>query len=106
MPLLRCPNYCATKAALHHFIPCPRRQLQNSKIKVIEIFPPAIQTELHDEQHQPDIKSGHLISMPLDEFTEEAYRGLMQGKDQIPVGMSQRAFDAFEVKRQEIFNGF
>jgi short-subunit dehydrogenase involved in D-alanine esterification of teichoic acids len=106
VPLLRCPNYCATKAALHHFILCLRRQLQDSKIKVIEIFPPAVQTELHDERHQPDIKSGHLIGMPLDEFTEEAYRGLVQGKDQIPVGMSQRVFDAFEVKRQEIFNSF
>ena len=101
-----CPNYCASKAALHHFILCLRRQLQGSQIKVVEILPPAVQTELHDEKHQPDIKNGHLIGMPLDEFTDEAYRGLIEGLDQIPVGMSKKIFDAFETKRQEIFNSF
>jgi short-subunit dehydrogenase involved in D-alanine esterification of teichoic acids len=106
VPMLRCPNYCASKAALHHFILCLRRQLLGSKIKVIEIFPPAVQTELHDEKHQPDIKNGRLIGMPLDEFTDEAYQGLVDGLDQIPVGMSKRAFDAFENKRQEVFNSF
>lgn len=101
-----CPNYSASKAALHHFILCLRRQLQGSQIKVVEIIPPAVQTELHDEKHQPDIKNGHLIGMPLDEFTDEAYRGLIEGLDQIPVGMSKKIFDAFETKRQEIFNSF
>lgn len=101
-----CPNYCASKAALHHFILCLRRQLQGSQIKVVEILPPAVQTELHDEKHQPDIKNGRLIGMPLDEFTDETYRGLIEGLDQIPVGMSKKIFDAFETKRQEIFNSF
>ena len=101
-----CPNYCASKAALHHFILCLRRQLRGSQIKVVEIIPPAVQTELHDEKHQPDIKNGRLIGMPLDEFTDAAYQGLVEGLDQIPVGMSKKIFDAFETKRQEIFNSF
>jgi short-subunit dehydrogenase involved in D-alanine esterification of teichoic acids len=106
IPMTRCPNYCASKAALHHFILCLRRQLQGSKIKVIEIFPPAVQTELHDEKHQPDIKNGRSIGMPLDEFTDAAYQGLVDGLDQIPVGMASMLFSAFENKRQEIFNSF
>jgi short-subunit dehydrogenase involved in D-alanine esterification of teichoic acids len=106
VPIARCPNYCASKAALHHFILCLRRQLQGSKIKVIEIFPPAVQTELQDEKHQPDIKGGRLIGMPLAEFTDAAYEGLVEGRDQIPVGMAKSIFDAFETKRQEIFNRF
>ena len=104
VPITRCPNYCASKAALHHFILCLRRQLHGSTVKVIEIFPPAVQTELHDEKHQPDIKNGRSIGMPLAEFTDEAYRGLVDGRDQIPVGTSKGAFNAFEIKRQEIFN--
>lgn len=44
VPILRCPNYCATKAALHQFILCLREQLKESGIKVIEIFPPAVQS--------------------------------------------------------------
>ncbi|KAK5195145.1 hypothetical protein LTR99_002615 [Exophiala xenobiotica] len=103
VPLLRCSNYSASKAALHQFILCLREQLKKSKVKVIEVFPPAVQTELHDEKHQPDIQNGGSIGMPLDEFMDEAYAGLVDGQDQIPVGMAKRAFDGFEVKRQEAF---
>ena len=46
------------------------------------------------------------MGMPLDEFADEAYRGLIEGLDQIPVGMSKKIFNAFETKRQEIFNSF
>jgi short-subunit dehydrogenase involved in D-alanine esterification of teichoic acids len=82
-----------------------RHQLGNGpgNIKVIEIFPPAVQTELHDEKHQPDIKDGGNIGMSLAEFTEEAWKGLVEGKDQIPVGFVGKAFDAFENKRQEMY---
>ncbi|KAL1799535.1 hypothetical protein ACET3X_003572 [Alternaria dauci] len=105
LPLPRCPNYCASKAALHHMILVLRHQLANGpgNIKVIEIFPPAVQTELHDAKHQPDIKDGGNIGMPLSEFTDEAWKGLVEGKDQIPVGFVGKAFDAFENKRQEMY---
>jgi len=46
------------------------------------------------------------MGMPLDEFTDEAYRSLIEGLDQILVGMSKKIFDTFETKRQEIFNSF
>lgn len=105
IPLPRCPNYCATKAALHHMILVLREQLGRGpgNIKVIEIFPPAVQTELHDEKHQPDIKDGRNMGMPLKDFTNEAWKGLIEGKDQIPVGMSRNAFESFENKRQEVY---
>lgn len=105
VPLTRCPNYGASKAAMHHFILALRAQLEDSHsaVKVIEIYPPAVQTELHDEKHQPDLKNGHLIGMPLDEFTDEAWTKLSLGDDQIPVGGARFSFDAFELKRQETF---
>jgi short-subunit dehydrogenase involved in D-alanine esterification of teichoic acids len=108
LPLPRCPNYCASKAALHHMILVLREQLRAGpgNIKVIEIFPPAVQTELHDEKHQPDIKDGRNIGMRLDEFTDAAWAGLTKGEEQIPVGFVAKAFDAFESKRQEMFKGF
>lgn len=106
IPLPRCPNYCASKAALHHMILVLREQLRSGpgNIKVIEIYPPAVQTELHDEKHQPDIKDGGNIGMPLAEFTENAWAGLEKGEEQIPVGMSAKSFEAFEKKRQELFH--
>ncbi|MCJ1240432.1 hypothetical protein MMC14_008435 [Varicellaria rhodocarpa] len=106
IPLIRCANYCASKAALHHWILCLREQLNESNVKIIEIFPPAVQTELHDEKHQPDIKNGGQIGMPLAQFTEEAYTALAAGEEQIPIGTSKSGFsgDGFEVKRQQAFH--
>lgn len=46
VPLPRCPNYCATKAALHQFALSLREQLRAGPVKVIEVFPPAVQSKL------------------------------------------------------------
>lgn len=106
VPLPRCPNYCASKAALHHMILVLREQMRSGpgNIKVIEIFPPAVQTELHDAKHQPDIKDGETLGMPLKEFTEETWSKLIKGDEQIPVGFAVQAFDSFENKRQDMFH--
>ena len=109
VPLVRCPNYSASKAALHAWILCLREQVRAlpSGVKVVELLPPAVQTELHDAKHQPDIKDGGSIGMPLAEFTDRAWEGLCAGREQIPVGMaaSPYAEGGFETKRQEAFRG-
>lgn len=64
VPIPTVPNYCATKAALHSFILTLRSQLQDTAVKVIELFPPAVQTELHGE-------GGKDFGMPLRDFTDE-----------------------------------
>ncbi|OCL05652.1 short-chain dehydrogenase/oxidoreductase [Glonium stellatum] len=108
VPIARVPNYCATKAALHSFVLCLREQLKDGagNVKVIEVFPPAVQTELHDEKHQPDLKDGGKLGMPLDDFTEESWAGLVNGNDQIPVGIAETFFNGFETTRQGIFHKF
>jgi short-subunit dehydrogenase involved in D-alanine esterification of teichoic acids len=35
VPILRCMNYCASKAALHHFVLSLRVQLRTTKVKVV-----------------------------------------------------------------------
>ncbi|KAL8789117.1 MAG: hypothetical protein Q9195_006983 [Heterodermia aff. obscurata] len=104
VPLVRCANYCASKAALHHFILCLREQLRHSKINIVELIPPAVQTELHDAKHQPELENGPSIGMPLDEFIEQAYQGLAAGQEQVPIGMGQEYFESFELRRQEDFH--
>jgi len=64
VPIPTVPNYCATKAAMHHMILTLREQLAETGVKVLELFPPAVQTELHGEH-------GKHIGMPLDEFTDD-----------------------------------
>ncbi|KAK3714463.1 hypothetical protein LTR37_007769 [Vermiconidia calcicola] len=87
IPLISVSNYCATKAALHHTILAMREQLReaHSNVKIIELFPPAVQTELHDFEHG---EKGKNIGMPLNEFTEEAFEGLCKKgteNEQVPV---------------------
>lgn len=106
IPLVARPNYCASKAALHHFILALREQMKfgPGNVKIIEIFPPAVQTELHDEKHQPDIKNGRQMGMPLDEFTKDSWGKLVRGDEQVPVGMSVGLFEKFEWERQKAFH--
>ena len=122
---MRCPNYNATKAALHQWILVFREQLKNagSKVKVVELFPPAVQStlissfsrvcaiffliqiaELHDKKHQPEIANGRSMGMPLDQFTKEAYQGLAAGKDEVPVGTAIEWYNAGEPQRQAKFH--
>jgi short-subunit dehydrogenase involved in D-alanine esterification of teichoic acids len=108
VPLPRCPDYCATKAALHSFIMCLREQLKHGpgKVKVIEILPPAVQTELHDEKHQPDIKGGGTFGVPLAEYNANLWKQLGEGKEEISYPLTQRMFDSIEPKRKEFFDQF
>ncbi|MGA2625226.1 MAG: SDR family oxidoreductase [Bacteroidota bacterium] len=46
VPLAIMPVYCATKAALHSFSCSLRHQLRSTPIKVFEIIPPTVDTEL------------------------------------------------------------
>src|SRR5207302_5114759 len=46
VPLPSAPIYCATKAAIHSYTQSLRFQLEDSGVEVIELMPPAVQTEL------------------------------------------------------------
>ncbi|KAM3425494.1 putative oxidoreductase DltE [Cercospora zeina] len=103
-PIVYCPNYCASKAALHHMVMMLRLQMKEiaSNVKIIEVLPPAVQTELHDDKHQPEFQGkGRHIGMPLADFVEEAYAGLAAGTEQIPVEMTKSNFDTWEQERQK-----
>ncbi|KAI9370224.1 hypothetical protein BJX61DRAFT_101859 [Aspergillus egyptiacus] len=83
VPAASLPAYSASKAALNVFTLCLREQLRHSRTRVIEISPPPVQTELHDYMGE---QAGLSLGMPLDAFTQQAYQGLVDGKDQTIVG--------------------
>lgn len=64
VPLCHAPTYSATKAAIHSYTVSLRAQLRD-RIEVIEIAPPAVQTELTPGQ---STREGY---MPLGEFADE-----------------------------------
>jgi uncharacterized oxidoreductase len=71
VPLAVCPTYSATKAAIHSWSQSLRYQLRNTSIKVLEIAPPQVGTELTPGQS----KNPH--SMPLDAYIEETVTNML-----------------------------
>ncbi|MBX7488574.1 SDR family oxidoreductase [Qipengyuania sp. GH25] len=68
VPMPRTATYSATKAAMHSYTVSLRAKLEG-KIEVIELAPPAVQTELTPGQ---STREGY---MPLDQFIEETMLG-------------------------------
>ncbi|MCJ2057160.1 SDR family oxidoreductase [Methylobacterium sp. J-048] len=64
VPLVSTPTYCATKAAIHSYTVSLRDALKG-RVEVIELVPPAVQTELTPGQ---STRAGY---MPLDAFMAE-----------------------------------
>ncbi|KAI1076962.1 NAD(P)-binding protein [Whalleya microplaca] len=109
IPLPRCGNYCATKAAIHSLCWSIRAQLERDEaskhIKVIEILPPAVQTELHSQQKELVAIGEGNIGIPLEQFLSEAWAGLERGDLEIPVGQVRQRFDHVEEPRRQGFEG-
>lgn len=107
VPIPRCGNYCATKAALHSLCWTMRAQLAYSEetkhIKVIEILPPAVQTELHSQQQDLVDIGEAVIGITIGEFTDDAWAGLVKGEEEIPTGPLKETFDTLERPRRETF---
>ncbi|MEC7954087.1 MAG: SDR family oxidoreductase [Pseudomonadota bacterium] len=68
VPMPRTATYSATKAAMHSYTVSLRAKLEGM-VEVIELAPPAVQTELTPGQ---STREGY---MPLDEFIEETMLG-------------------------------
>jgi len=98
------PAYSASKAALNCFTLCLRDQLANagSNVKVLEISPPPVQTELHDYMGE---EKGRALGMPLAEFCDKACAGLAEGSDQVIIGSigPQEQFMDIVNKRRGVF---
>jgi len=99
IPAAALPGYSASKAALNVFTLCIREQLRDTNIKVIEISPPPVQTELHDYMSP---ETGRKLGMPADAFVEQVWGELGKGKDQIVIGTigDEKTFNEIIDKRR------
>lgn len=83
-PIAAMPVYCATKAALHSFTLSLRHQLAGTAVRVVEIIPPAVDTDLGG----PGL---HTFGVPLDAFADAVVARLAAGEDEIAYGTAEVA---------------
>jgi uncharacterized oxidoreductase len=86
MPLARSPIYCATKAAVHSFSMSLRHQLRNTPVRVIELAPPAVETDLGKAPGVPEFKYPKL---GLEPFMIQTMKALESEGMELPIGQSK-----------------
>jgi uncharacterized oxidoreductase len=78
VPLAGTAVYSATKAAIHSYALSQRFTLEGSGVRVVEISPPWVDTDLV-------YKSGDARAMPLPDFVAATMKGLAEGRDEVYV---------------------
>jgi len=82
VPLSKVPVYCATKAFFRSFTLSLRHQLKSSNIEVIEMIPPALNTDLGG-------KGIHNSSPSVSDFVDAVFEQMKEGKTELTFGTSE-----------------
>lgn len=93
-PAIWAPIYSATKAALHSFSMSLRVQLSETNIGVVEVLPPAVNTDLGGA-------GLHTFGAPLDDFADAVFQGLEAGEMEIGYGGTENRARALRAEIEE-----
>jgi uncharacterized oxidoreductase len=103
VPIASMPVYCATKAAVHSFTMSLRHQLKDTSIKVFEIVPPMVDTELGkgsvEEKEEEEWNRG----IPPVEVAKAAINSLGKDEYEIIVGEAQGLVNGSRTNPEEEF---
>lgn len=98
VPIAFMPVYCATKAALHSMTLSLRHQLKEYAVKVFEIAPPSVNTELgHDRKED---KTQLHRGLPISDFIEEAMRAITNDQYEAAIAGAVN----LKERRESLFN--
>lgn len=104
LPMALTPTYCATKAAIHSYSMTLRYQLRGTKVEVLELVPPYVQTELMGSRQANDPRA-----MPLKDYIAETMKILKEQPEAkeilvqrvLPLRFAEKNGDVYEA-----FQGF
>ena len=97
IPFSKVPVYCATKAFLRSFTLSLRYSLKSTNIEVIEMIPPALNTDLGG-------KGIHDAHPAVSDFVESVFRQMKEGKTELTFGFSEGRVNANNESIAEYFN--
>ena len=95
--LAKVPVYCATKAFFHSFTQSLRYQLKSRNIEVIEMIPPALNTDLGG-------KGLHDGQPAVSDFVESVFEQMKAGKQELTFGFSEVMANADPLTIKATFN--
>ena len=82
------PVYNGTKAWVRFWSMNLRTQLKGTSVRVVEIVPPTVATDLHREKQDPDHnKEKNKATLSVDEFMADLVQGWEERRDTTGAGM-------------------
>ncbi len=97
IPLSKVSVYCATKAFVRSFTLSLRHMLKSTNVEVIEMIPPALNTDLGGK----GIHDGH---PSVNDFVEAVFQQMAEGKTELSFGTSETRAKANNETILEYFN--
>ena len=101
VPMSFAPVYCATKAALHSFSLSLRHQLRNTSIKVFELIPPTVDTEL--DRGTREKRGLEHRGIPAQEVADNFLKAFENNEYEIAVGMAEKLKNGSKEEQEQLF---
>lgn len=101
VPIASMPVYCATKAAIHSFTQSLRHQFKDTSIKVFQIIPPMVDTELG--QGTTEEGGGKFRGIPPAEVASATLAAMADNEYEVVVGDAQRLVNGSRTNREQFF---
>jgi len=86
VPYSIAPIYSAAKAGVHAYTQALRLQLNKTSVKVFELMPPGVKTNIHNNWK---LKPPERRLMQVDKMVEESVRGILKDKTEIRPGLTK-----------------